>query len=197
MAIKAFYPGASEIREPSKNIRAAFAKGEPTGVTVHYSATRSINATINALNSKKLKYHVLIPNDGRVVQIARLDHRVWHAGKAFWKGDSPNQSHLSVCVLSWGLLNSEGKSWTGAQIRTKHQRLREGQLWDGATDSQEAALMHFLRWAINTTGVKAENICGHDECCLPPGRKQDPGGIFSFTIPELRERLSHGIELLT
>ena len=185
-----FYPGASEIRDPEKDLTGKFAQGDPSGITIHYSATRSTSSTINALAERHLKYHLLITRDGRIVQIARLDHRVDHAGKASWLGKSPNKSHWAICLLAWGKLDYQGKAWTGAVIPRQETRYRDGHLWDMATTEQEAALGLFLRWAVGSYGIVPGAICGHNECCIPLGRKADPGGILSFSMPKLRESLS-------
>lgn len=185
-----FYPGATEIREPDKDIQAPFTDGKPSGITIHYSASRSLTGTINALAERNLKYHILIPRDGRIIQIARLDHQVHHAGKAHWRGVSPNRSHWAICLMSWGYLDAQGRTWAGQQLPNQETRLKDGHLWDACTPEQEGALGLFLRWAVSSAGIDPANICGHDECCRPPGRKVDPGGVLSFSMTDLRQSLS-------
>lgn len=185
-----FYPGASEIIEPNKDLAGLFLEGEPSGITLHYSAARNLSATLGALAANKLKYHIIITREGSIVQIARLDHRVNHAGKASWHGKSPNRSHWAVCILSWGMLDDLGRTWTGIPLSPKEIQYQGNTYWDSATIEQEASLNLFLRWAVSSYGIPASGVCGHDECCIPFGRKKDPGGIFSFSLPALRGSLA-------
>jgi len=180
-----FYPGASQIREPDKDTRGAFDDNKPLGITLHYTASKSTSGTIRALAESGLKYHALISEDGRLIQTASLWHKTWHAGKAEWNGNSPNQTHWGIGVLNWGRLDDRSRAWPGNVVPTDQTRYRNGFLWEKATEAQEACLMLFIRWAVSR-GIDPAQICGHDECCIPPGRKTDPGGIFSFSMDELR-----------
>lgn len=189
------YPGASQIVEP-----AAFSAGPmaglPLGVTVHHLGTRNWEAALETLKKNKLGYHLLIARDGQVIQAAYLRDRVNHAGKALWNGASPNRRHLAVALASWGeVTRAAGEfkytTWAGTRIPLFEVSMRKGNLdhewrfWDMATPEQEAALAQILRWAI-AEGIDPQNICGHDECALPFGRKNDPGGVLSMTMAQLR-----------
>lgn len=162
---------------------------DAVGVTVHYTADRDLDRTLRALQARGLGYHAIIDRDGTVYQTVPLTHGVWHAGKALWGQFSPNRSHLAISLLSWGELEALApgayQSWNGQTVSTDEVASRAGAHWDAATPAQEAALVDFLVWACQQ-GISAENICGHDECALPKGRKIDPGGVLSMTMEELR-----------
>lgn len=159
----------------------------PTGVTVHYTADPNLDRVKAHMLSERVGYHFIIDRAGAVHQTASLGRCVNHAGKAMWNGQSPNRTHLAVAFLSWGLLSKESKSWTGAPVIGVK---REGNLWDPATVRQEESLIDLLQWAMREYGIMASNLCGHDECALPKGRKSDPGGSLSRSMGAIRKELS-------
>jgi len=172
--------------------------GGPIGITIHYSAERGLVKTVKAMARSKLGYHILIARDGTVHQTAYMDRIVNHAGPAMWNHFSPNKNHLAVCVLSWGELTKEDKffkNWVGGNIPENEAAFRPANngtmaWWDSATVAQEIALMRFLKWAIKVFGIHPKNICGHDECALPQGRKIDPGGVLPYRMNDLRRMLT-------
>ena len=159
----------------------------PTGITVHYTGDGDIRRVKLEMDKTKIGYHFLIDRDGSLHQTANLAKCVNHAGRASWNGQSPNRTHLAVSVVSWGALDDEMRTWAGKIINgTK----RKGKFWDAATPAQERMLMHLLASLMRDFAISAANICGHDESALPKGRKQDPGNIFTLTMPEIRKALS-------
>lgn len=167
---------------------------KPSGVTVHYTADRDLQRTIRALAARDLAYHLIVDRDGTVYQMVPLTKTVWHAGKATWGSASPNRSHLSISLMSWGeverLAPGAFETWNGLAIPTADVEDRRGAFWDAATPAQEVALVEALVWACGL-GIAVGNICGHDECALPKGRKIDPGGVISKTMEELRAAVAH------
>lgn len=200
--IPAIYPDAKIIGDLDKSPGEFFKGGQPRGIVVHYTADRDLARTIKSLKQQGLAYHLLIDRDGSVHQMSYLTTRVAHAGKAKWGGMSPNAAFLGVSLVSWGLLTffrNENRlvSWTGAPV-DQAETLPGGidphdsnklYFWDCATTPQISALTDICIWFAER-GILIKDICGHDECCIPPGRKIDPGGIFPFTMKDLREGLS-------
>lgn len=161
---------------------------EPAGVTIHYSADRDAERTVRSLAERGLGYHVLIDRDGAVLQLAPFNVRLSHAGSALWRGLSPNRTHVSVCLISWGFLDKTRTAWNGYVVAAGQVAERPvGRFWDAATPPQEAALWKLLGWLCQA-GIGADTICGHDECAVPAGRKVDPGGVLSITMGEIRAR---------
>jgi len=170
-----------------------FATGSPVGVTIHYTADRKLERAVRSLKEKNLAYHLLITRGGEVIQMADLTKAVSHAGNASWRGFSPNKTHLSVALVSWGELKFDGssyKAWNGTQLLPSEVRTKDNRYWDRATDEQEAALMKVLKWFVSDLNIDPLNICGHDECAIPAGRKSDPGHILSLTCLDIRTKLS-------
>lgn len=192
MGFPKVFPGAEKRYCGAVKVMGDFQGSLPQGVTVHYSADRDLSRTISALDKRSLGYHLIIERDGTVFQIADLTGRLWHAGKAIWNGRSPNQTHLSIALLSWGWLKERApgayESWNGMMVPTSDVARRRGQWWDKATAEQEASLRYLLEW-LALHGIPIADMCGHDECALPSGRKSDPGGVLELTMGEMRAAL--------
>lgn len=165
-----------------------FIVGSPKGITVHYTASGTLKSALNSEATTKLGYHLIIDRDGSIVQSCYLDQRVNHAGKASWLNTSPNSHHIAIALVSWGLLNGKGETYTGSQIAADEIRERNGHKWHSATSAQELSLIRLLTWLM-AKGINRKQICGHDECCIPKGRKVDPGSVLSFTMEEFRSEL--------
>ena len=171
----------------------------PKGVTVHYTADRIVERVIRSLAEKNLGYHIFIDRNGVITQSALFDRSLNHAGDALWNGQSPNRSHIAVSLVTWGELKYEKgvgfKAWNGKPIIQDEVRSRpsggmftKARYWDRCTPAQEQSLKVFLLFCM-VNGISADDVCGHDECAIPKGRKSDPGGVLSMTMGELRETL--------
>lgn len=163
-------------------------------MTVHYTADGDVAATRKALMTRHLGYHLVIDRAGVVWQFAEIGMMVAHAGMAKWLGKSPNRSHAAVALSSWGQLDKRGCNWLGERVDPTKIAMRYGnvghelQFWEKATQEQESALRLLLLWFVHE-GVLPGNICGHDECALPLGRKADPGGVLAMRMQEVRNSL--------
>lgn len=197
------YPESDYILSPTEMSREDFIDNRPVGVMLHYLADRSVNRAHKTLVDGGLGYHIIIDRLGSVYQTAFLNRRVNHAGKAVWKGQSPNRSHVAIALASWGILNrNKGAwySWAGIKIPAADVAARPSNVdgktyaWDAATAEQEEKLWEVLRWFVRH-GVDPEMVCDHSEAAIPVGRKMDIGGVLSATMDEIRGRLkmSHGI----
>lgn len=171
-------------------------KMEPLGITVHYLGSHNVAASIDHLRGSSLAYHVIIDRGGAAWQMADFERRVNHAGVASWRGKSPNRSHIAIALASWGQLKFESKklkTWAGASYAPEGAAYREGNLglaktwWDAATEAQVSALTLCAKHLVSAYRIDPENICGHDECALPHGRKSDPGGVLPFTMKAFRD----------
>lgn len=197
--IPRLYHGATTILTPESM---GVGPLRASGVTVHYTGDRGIKKIQRSLINQSLGYHLVIARDGEVIQFTYLDLRVYHAGKASWNGQSPNRSHIAIAVESYGKLQREPPgsadfcAWNGDVVKIENIAVRAGNIsmnrtqlpWDAATTDQENSLMSALRWFVSL-GIKPREICGHDECAIPIGRKVDPGGVLSMTMAEVRKSL--------
>lgn len=193
-----FIPSVCSLVKP-ENVNAIFGSGRwiddvPVGVTIHYAADRKIDRAISWLNSQNFGYHFMIDRDGTIHQTCLLNKTVNHAGNSRWNSCRNNNSHVSICLMSWGKLSQVDDkfyTWSGKTMPLDSIVMRpnlQGNLlpWDKATVEQEASLQILLTWFISL-GIDPNDICGHDECCIPQGIKQDPGGILSIPVSEIRK----------
>jgi N-acetyl-anhydromuramyl-L-alanine amidase AmpD len=197
------FPKVDYIISPKDMSKEDFVSGRPEGITLHYLADRSVNRAHRTLVDGGLGYHIVIDRMGSVYQLAFLNRRVNHAGKAVWLGKSPNRQHIAIALASWGILTiKKGAfySWAGIKIPPSEAVARPSNVdgktyvWDAATEKQEAKLLEILRWFV-VLGINPEDICDHSECAVPVGRKLDIGGVLSVTTHEIREnlKLKHSI----
>lgn len=202
LKIPAIYPDAIQ-HDPDLTPGDFFAGGgQPQGIVIHYTADRDLDRVMRTLREKKEAYHLIVDRDGGVHQMAYLTTRVDHAGKSKWREHRPNQTFLGIAAVSWGKLDFDAKtdrlfSWAKTEVSMAEaipapyfdRDPDQKEFWDSVTGEQMNALADVLIWFAER-GILLENICGHDECALPPGRKIDPGGIFQFSMHDLREALS-------
>lgn len=163
---------------------------KPSGVTVHYTASgEKLDGLFESMRKQKVGYHFMIERDGTIWQTAALNLAVNHAGVAKWNGRSPNRTHIAVALVSWGLLDSEGKSYAG--VRIPKPRLYAGKLWEAATEAQIDALFELMQGLLKEFAISPMDICGHDECAQPLGRKVDPGGTLGISMEAFRDELDY------
>jgi len=164
---------------------------DPEGVTIHYTAGGSAASSIAYMQTKKLGYHLLIDRHGATHQMYYLDSTCSHAGNAYWAGKSPNRYFISVAICSFGLLKQRKNGVMAnayGSVMDNHAT-RDGKVWEPATPEQESALLEVCLWLCNNLNINPDNVCGHSECAVPAGRKIDPGGTLSFSLPDFREML--------
>lgn len=159
-----------------------------SGVTIHYTADDNLDRVIESLEDHDLRYHLVIDRNGDVCQLAPLTSCVDHAGRAAWNGKSPNRHHVAIALVSWGKLIGY-ESWTGVKIRPSERTWAKDSYWHAASVEQLDTLERMCQWLVSC-GIEPRSFCGHDECCLPLGRKVDPGGVLPFTMDQLRSRLT-------
>ena len=165
-----------------------FSRHLPAGVTIHYTAGPTLAGCISTMKQTGLGYHFIIDRDGTIHETSRLDCGTYHAGRAKWNGLSPNRTHLSIALVSWGKLNDKGLTWAMSEPDSEVER--HGHKWHPATPKQEEALLQLCVRLMKEFSIGAADFCGHSECALPAGRKVDIGGTFSITMSELRKILA-------
>lgn len=172
-------------------------ESKPVGVTVHFTAgNENWKPSADFLISKGLGYHLLIDKYGYIVQLADFEHRVAHAGSADWLGRSPNYHHISVSLCNWGQLKYNGKdwiSWAGKEISEEDRisgpdAFGKERMWHKASFEQITSFWRVLKYLVDA-GIDPKEICGHDECAKPTGRKNDPGFTLGMSMASVREEL--------
>jgi N-acetyl-anhydromuramyl-L-alanine amidase AmpD len=175
---------------------------------VHYTAGRDGTGPIEQGIANGFCYFV-ITKDGTIHQSFPLDEWGFHAGKSTFRGlgdgVSDNLVGIEVCCAGvvepvkgtakfkqWYEVNPE-KHLNSAQVRTvpKTSKYPAPGTYERFTEAQEAALKKLLVWLHqnNPAVFSLDLVLGHDEVCVPAGRKTDPGGAISTPMPELRKLL--------
>ena len=95
--------------------------------------------------------HYTIGKDGQIVQHVQDMHRAWHAGRSVWKGrNSCNDYTIGIELVN----------------------LNDGN--DPYPEAQHQANVTLVSYLADKYNVSVDDIMGHLDIALPPGRKSDP-----------------------
>lgn len=204
--LKPVYDRAIDVIDAGKNITDMFSGGKPSGITIHYTADDNVERVLKTLGERGLAYHLIIDRDGSVIQNCYLINSCDHAGRAKWNGKSPNRNHIAIAVVSWGLLheNKDGtlSTWAGNKFLKEDAVFEPDNVygneswWQPATVLQYQVLLDACAWLCQAAHIDPEDICGHDECALPLGRKFDPGGVLPVSMSGLRMQLIQRLKMM-
>ncbi len=192
----------------SMRTRGPYRKGFPEGAVVHYTAGRYEKGDASA--AATMRYgaasycYFCISTTGKVYQGAPLDQWGSHAGDSKWSGLGRwvSQYLVGIEICSAGLLKETQQGlmpWWGrpavpealARKAVTGANINQAGWYHAYTPEQETALEALLLWlhAAGPETFSLDLVLGHDEVATPAGRKNDPGGALSVTMPELREKL--------
>ncbi len=178
--------------------------GYPKGAVIHFTAGRDGGERAILTGIEENCAFLCIQKDGTVYQAHPISEWGSHAGASHW----PLLEHgrvsdeligIEICCAGKVDRYPDGRyrTWYGSFLEVDDVRYTEGLynqaqgFWERFTASQELSMLSLLVWlksqAPDTFDYR--NVVGHDEVCLPKGRKNDPGGSLSLSMPELRERL--------
>lgn len=184
----------AETNFPRSHTRGTYQAGYPKGAIVHFTSGRrsGLKAGLEAQVTDGYTYF-LIDQDGKLGQNFALDSWGYHAGESKYPGLSGSVSDelVGIEIQCGGRLESNGRTWFNtvpAETRTispKHQNQEAGR-YETFTQAQEDTLVALLRWLRknNPEVFSFDFVLGHDE--VSPGRKDDPGGSLSKSMPEFR-----------
>ncbi len=137
------------------------------------------------------KYFVGIEicNAGKVRQIDEDTFRPWYNDPEYYKKQKE--------PIPRGIPKA-ADDFTRAQVRyVEKKENREAGWYHSYTAAQEAALETLILWLKNEAPdiFRLEHVLGHDE--VSPGRKNDPGGALSLTMPDFRKKLAAALSPAT
>lgn len=186
--------GEAVRREACDKNSGPFDHNLPDTVVIHYTGAGSVDSAVRTLTdpSVQASAHLVIGQQGELVQMIPFSHIAWHAGKSHWK----NRSNLNHCSLGIELDNpgyltkTEGKyiSWFGKEydsdevVFARHNNENSARYWFTYPEEQLVALQQVLELLLKTCPIS--DIVGHDE--IAPKRKQDPGP--AFPMDKIRNR---------
>lgn len=133
-----------------------------TAIIIHSTANSSLVGVVDWFNnpSAKVSAHYTIGKNGDIVQHVQDMHRAWHAGRSVWKGrNSCNDFTLGIELVN----------------------LNDGA--DPYPEAQHEANVTLCAYLAAKYEVNIDDIVGHLDIALPPGRKSDPRG---YNLDKLR-----------
>lgn len=182
---------------PKSRTRGTYANGYPKGAIVHFTSGRRTGVDEGIAEQVRNGYtYFVISADGEIAQNFPLDSWGYHAGDSSYSGLNGTVSDelVGIEVQCGGKLEPNGKTWFGttpSSIRNIPHKVanQEAGNYETYTPEQEASLERLIRWlkSNNPTAFDFKFVLGHDE--VSPGRKNDPGGSLSMTMPDFRKKL--------
>ena len=173
--------------------------GEPEGAVVHYTVSgntpKTAAAVVRSLASRSLGCPV-VDAQGIIYVPEGFDWErdvAYHAGKSLWRGkDSVSTRKIGFEMCNWG---SDAR-----KQKVPAEQIRNGLCNNGSkskndyqkyTPAQEEFLVNVMVYLKNKypKTFSYDEICGHDECAIPLGRKNDPGASLSMSMPDFRKKL--------
>lgn len=186
---------------PEMPTRGFFPGNYPLGAVVHFTAGRPGTGAVSYGTKMGFAYWY-IDKDGSLYQTHDLSRWGSHAGKSHWPGlgDSVSRFLLGIEIAGAGKVapgdHGKFKTWYGEEVGrervrtvTKEQGYTDAGHFEAYTEAQEATLIRLLLWLKkgHPNHFSFDLCLGHAE--VSPGRKNDPSGAMSMTMPGLRALL--------
>ena len=166
-----FPPISSVVADvrPSVNHSERVGNQRPSMIVLHYTGMPSANAALDLLCSggSQVSAHYFVFEDGSIIQLVPESRRAWHAGSAFWAGETD----INSCSIGIEIANPG------------HEH--------GYLDfpkRQIAATTALCRSILTRNTVPPLRVLAHSD--IAPARKQDPGEKFPWrTLYDRRRTL--------
>lgn len=144
---------------PSPNFEPRRNAVTPTILLLHYTGLETAERAIRWLCTaeSRVSCHYLIDEAGLITQMVREEFRAWHAGRAFWDGETDvNSASIGIEIHNPG--HSAG-----------YPDFPEVQMQAVEALSSDIIARH---------GIAARRVLGHSD--VAPTRKRDPGEKFDW-----------------
>ena len=130
-------------------------------VVLHYTGMQSAEEALARMtdggHANPVSAHYMIDEDGTVTQIVSEEHRAWHAGAAYWRGNRDvNSASIGIELVN------PGHEWG----------------YRAFPEAQIEALLPLLADIVRRHDISRTNVVGHSD--VAPARKQDPGELFPW-----------------
>jgi N-acetylmuramoyl-L-alanine amidase len=126
---------------------------------IHYTGMKSAAAALDRLcdPGAEVSAHYLIEEDGIAWQLVPEDRRAWHAGRAYWAGETD--------------INSRSIGIELANPGHEHG-------YRPFPDAQMTSLERLCGDILSRFPIRSHLVLGHAD--VAPGRKLDPGELFDW-----------------
>jgi N-acetylmuramoyl-L-alanine amidase len=144
---------------PSPNFGDRKDNRRPDMILLHYTGMPDAAAALEHLRSpaSKVSAHYFVFEDGRIVQLVPESKRAWHAGAAFWAGETD----INSCSIGIEIANP-GHDYGYCDFPKR----------------QIAAVTALCRGILTRTTIPPTRVLAHSD--VAPARKQDPGEKFPW-----------------
>lgn len=163
--------GVRYVRSPSQSPRPLKA---PLALVFHYTAGHTLDGAVRTLTKPGggASAHLVIGRDGEMAQLVDFNRVAWHAGTSVWKG-RPKLNDWSIGIELVNLGPVEASHPTGDTVFVGARQ------WQVYPEPQLAALDSVVKALLEAYPAITELI-GHEDICIPKGRKRDPGPAFPW-----------------
>jgi N-acetylmuramoyl-L-alanine amidase len=155
---------------------------DPRYIIVHYTAGNQISSTINWFAHDKRSNssaHIVIGEDGRVVQFVPFNDFAWHAG-AKWNGlTNMNWYSIGIELVNVGFLRSGFPVPQERQLSAVHPNEKIARVWETYPQAQIDALIEVGR-LLTKTYPYIHDVLGHSD--VDPKNRLDPGPAFPMGV---------------
>jgi N-acetylmuramoyl-L-alanine amidase len=158
-----FEPDSFVVAEvvPSPNHDARVG-GPPNMILLHYTGMQTGEQALKHLCApdSKVSAHYFVFEDGRIVQCVPEERRAWHAGEAYWAGETDiNSRSIGIEIVN-----------PGHEFGYQDFPLR-----------QVAAVISLCKSILTRRGpIAADRVLAHSD--VAPARKEDPGEKFPWAL---------------
>jgi N-acetylmuramoyl-L-alanine amidase len=145
------------VPSPNHGMRQDFA--QPDMILLHYTGMRDAETALRRLceRGSEVSAHYVVFTDGRIVQSVPEARRAWHAGEAFWAGETDiNSRSIGIEIVNPG--HDFG--------------------YPDFTDVQITAVIALCRDVLARRPIASSRVLAHSD--VAPRRKQDPGEKFPW-----------------
>ncbi len=128
-------------------------------IVLHYTGMLDAMGALDLLcaSGSEVSAHYFVFEDGRIVQMVQESRRAWHAGTAFWAGETD----INSCSIGIEIANP-GHEYGYPDFPKR----------------QIAAVTTLCRSIQTRHTVRPERVLGHSD--IAPARKRDPGEKFPW-----------------
>ncbi len=187
--------GDEVTQQKSPNTSGTFGDELPDTIVIHFTGGRSATSSANWLCNPKAKAsaHVVIGQEGEIIQLVPFDAIAWHAGRSSWaERTGLNKYSIGIELDNPGRLEQRAEgyyTWFGTRVpdalvtQATHRNETEPTYWHAFTEAQINATEALCQLLMDTYSIQW--ILGHEE--ISPSRKVDPGP--AFPLDKLRNNL--------
>ena len=136
----------------------------PSIILLHYTDMNTAEEALERLcdPSTKVSAHYFIDEDGGILQLVQEEYRAWHAGQAYWRGETDINAHsIGIEIVNPGHACGY-RSFPAPQIESVI----------------ELCSVIKGRYDAAARGGEDMEVLAHSD--VAPARKKDPGELFPW-----------------